>query len=50
MPNHEAVRDALKSRGASDLTRLDHLFARNEDEQGEGEEMLGMILGDFGID
>lgn len=50
VPNHEAVRDALKSRGASDLTPLDHLFARNEDEQGEGEEMLGMILGDFGID
>lgn len=50
VPDLEAVRDALKSRDASDLTRLDHLFASKEDEQGEGEEMLGMILGDFGID
>ncbi|MDG1372222.1 MAG: sigma factor-like helix-turn-helix DNA-binding protein [Paracoccaceae bacterium] len=50
VPDLETVRDALKSRGASDLTRLDHLFAIKKDEQGEGEEMLGMILGDFGID
>lgn len=50
VPDHEAVRDALKSQGASDLTRLDHMFASNESEQGEGDEMLGMILGDFGID
>ena len=45
----EALQDALDSRGAPDLTRLDYLFASKEDEQGEGEEMLGMILGDFGI-
>ena len=50
VPNAEALQDALDSRGAPDLTRLDHLFASKEDEQGEGEEMLGMILGDFGID
>lgn len=45
----EALQDALESRGAPDLTRLDYLFASKEDKQGEGEEMLGMILGDFGI-
>ncbi|QIK42415.1 sigma factor-like helix-turn-helix DNA-binding protein [Pontivivens nitratireducens] len=50
VPDAEALQDALDSRGAPDLTRLDHLFASKEDEQGEGEEMLGMILGDFGID
>ena len=50
MPDAEAVRDALASRGVPDLTRLDYLFASKEDEAGEGEEMLGMILGDFGID
>ncbi|WP_417246779.1 sigma factor-like helix-turn-helix DNA-binding protein [Celeribacter sp.] len=50
MPDAEAVRDALASRGAPDLTRLDYLFASKEVEAGEGEEMLGMILGDFGID
>ncbi|NHQ74520.1 hypothetical protein HAT86_08580 [Roseovarius gahaiensis] len=50
VPDAEALQDALESRGAPDLTRLDHLFASKEDEQGEGEELLGMILGDFGID
>ena len=50
VPDAEALQDALHSRGAPDLTRLDHLFASKQDEQGEGEEMLGMILGDFGID
>ncbi|QFT75877.1 sigma factor-like helix-turn-helix DNA-binding protein [Ruegeria sp. THAF33] len=50
VPDLEAVQDALKSQDASDLTRLDHLFTIKEDEPGEGEEMLGMILGDFGID
>lgn len=50
VPDAEALQDALDSHGAPDLTRLDHLFASKEDEQGEGEEMLGMILGDFGID
>lgn len=50
VPDAEALQDALDSRGAPDLTRLDHLFASKEDERGEGEEMLGMILGDFGID
>lgn len=50
VPDAEALQDALDSRGAPDLTRLDHLFASKEDEQGEGEELLGMILGDFGID
>ena len=50
VPNAEALQDALDSLGAPDLTRLDHLFASKKDEQGEGEEMLGMILGDFGID
>lgn len=48
-PGVEAVRDALISRDAPDLTRLDHLFASKEEEPDEGEEMLGMILGDFGI-
>lgn len=49
VPGVEAVRDALVSRDAPDLTRLDHLFASKEEEPDEGEEMLGMILGDFGI-
>lgn len=49
MLDAEAVRDAFVSRDAPDLTRLDHLFASKEDEPDEGEEMLGMILGDFGI-
>tara|TARA_R110002012_G_scaffold199146_5_gene368232 strand:- start:10180 stop:13209 length:3030 start_codon:yes stop_codon:yes gene_type:complete len=50
VPDLKALQDALDSRGAPDLTRLDHLFASKEAEQGEGEELLGMILGDFGID
>lgn len=49
VPDAEALQAALDSGGAPDLTRLDYLFASKEDEQGEGEEMLGMILGDFGI-
>ena len=49
MPDAEAVRDALVSHDAPDLTRLDHLFASKEEGPDEGEEMLGMILGDFGI-
>lgn len=49
VPGVEAVRDALVSRDAPDLTRLDHLFANKQEEPDEGEEMLGMILGDFGI-
>ena len=57
VPKHEdtglfdmdAVREALKSRDASDLTRLDHLFADKEEADGN-EEILGMILRDFGID
>jgi len=50
VPNAEVVRDALVLHGAPDLTRLDHLFASKEDEADEGEELLGMILGDFGIE
>lgn len=49
MPDAEAVRDALVSSDAPDLIRLDHLFASEEEGPDEGEEMLGMILGDFGI-
>jgi RNA polymerase primary sigma factor len=49
VPDAEALQAALDSGVAPDLTRLDYLFASKEDEQGEGEEMLGMILGDFGI-
>ena len=46
----ETVRDALKSQGAPDLTRLDYLFSSKEEGSGGSEEIIGMILGDFGID
>lgn len=45
----EAVQKAVKLRGGADLTRLDRLFADKEEADGN-EEMLGIILGDFGID
>ena len=45
----EAVQKAVKLRGVADLTRLDRLFADKEEPDGN-EEMLGMILGDFGVD
>ncbi|NOE18082.1 hypothetical protein GS634_08090 [Ruegeria atlantica] len=46
----EAIREALRTRGASNLMRLDHLFADKDKDEADGnEEMLGMILGDFGL-
>ena len=44
----EAVQEAARLRECADLTRLDRLFADKEEADGN-EEMLGMILGDFGI-
>ncbi|MCY4302220.1 MAG: hypothetical protein OXC68_10890 [Aestuariivita sp.] len=45
----EAIRKALRSNGASDLTQLDYMFV-DKNEVDSNEKMLRKILGDFGIE